>query len=91
MALGVDPKAARDYVGPAEPIHFEVEQANWLAVRVFLRCGTQWRRDPHGALTGIDYSSLETVMRLMGVDDPQDVFERVAVIEDESLRIIRKN
>lgn len=67
-----------------EPL--EIMPANWEATQTFVRCQTQWRVGMAGP-TGLDYPAVETVMRLLGVEDPADCFDRLQIIEAESLRI----
>ena len=46
-----------------------------------MACATQWRLRPMGGVQGIDYSALESVMRMMGVKRRADVFRQVRLIE----------
>lgn len=59
---------------------------NLLAVNVFIAMGSQWRIGTNGA-TGLDYSALPVVMRMVGISakDRSAVFEDVRVMEDAAL------
>lgn len=62
---------------------------NWEAVQLFLKCATQWRTSGlSGIRTGLDYPSVEAVMRITGVRDRPDVFWRLQLIEDEVLKAL---
>ncbi len=74
---------------------FAVLPENWRAFEVFLECARQWRWrpaafhiTPSGAIVplpptreSIDRTRLESVMRMMAVDDVPDTLQRVALIE----------
>lgn len=63
---------------------FEVADANWDGVQVFLASGTQWRVGMGGA-TGLDYTAVRAVMGLLGVTDERSCFWRVQVLEQQML------
>ncbi|KCB52772.1 MULTISPECIES: DUF1799 domain-containing protein [Bordetella] len=58
---------------------------------VFEAMGTQWRIG-YGGPTGLDYSALSSVMRMLGVppSDEVDVFDSVRVMEAAALRMMNK-
>jgi hypothetical protein len=60
---------------------------NLLAVNVFIAMSTQWRTGAVGA-TGLDYSALPAVFRLVGVPRAlwTDTFECLRILEGEALR-----
>ncbi|MHA7855434.1 DUF1799 domain-containing protein [Marinobacter shengliensis] len=59
---------------------------NWEALQVFLKCATQWRHaGMEGVRTGLEYSSVDAVMRITGVKDPSDTFWRLQLIESGAL------
>jgi hypothetical protein len=67
---------------------FEVFPENWEAVNLFLRLDTQWRRSlmPCGQgfisrAAGIDYTALESLMRMHRIEDMTDCFDRVRTME----------
>lgn len=68
----------------------EVWPDNWVIVDVFMSMMTQWRIC-HAGMTGLDYTALEAVMRIAGVqdDDRADVFAGIRIMEAEALRVIR--
>lgn len=59
---------------------------NWEALQTFLKCATQWRHaGMEGVRTGLDYLSVDAVMRITGVKDPSDTFWRLQLIENGAL------
>jgi hypothetical protein len=60
---------------------------NVTAVNVFIAMSTQWRTGAMGA-TGLDYSALPSVFRLLAVPRAlwTDTFECLRVLEGEALR-----
>jgi len=75
-----------EWTDPAllEPEHFEVWPENWEAVRLFIRCQTQWRIGMNGR-AGLDYGALLAMGSLYQVDNLSQVVEDVQVIEVEIL------
>lgn len=69
----------------------EVYPGNWLAVRAFLALATQWRQAPFGGRVGLDYTAIMPTLRLMSVPRKEwpDVFDRLRVLEEESLEAAR--
>ena len=65
-------KVAEDYL---------VYPENWDAVTVFNRMQSQWRYAPSGVRTGLDYPAIETVMRIIGIKDAADTFDRMQTME----------
>jgi len=61
------------------------------ATNLLIAMATQWRVGPAGA-TGLDYSALPHVFRLMGVPaiDRPSLFEDLRVMESEALRTMRE-
>lgn len=58
---------------------------------MFIACATQWRVGMSGP-TGLDYSAVQSVFRIMGVlrsDWPQ-VFDDLRIMEDAALEVMRK-
>jgi len=63
---------------------FEVDYYNWAALEVFQTCCTQWRviSGVAGAVPqGLDYSSVESVMRILNVKDTKKTFQKLQYIE----------
>ena len=69
----------------------EVWPDNVQALNVMIAMGTQWRVGMAGA-TGLDYSALPAVMRLVGVPtaDRGEVFDSIRTMEDAALQTMRK-
>jgi hypothetical protein len=67
-----------------EPEHFEVWPENWEAVRLFIRCQTQWRIGMNGR-AGLDYAAVLAMGSLYQIDNLSQVVEDVQVIEAEIL------
>lgn len=57
---------------------------NWEAVRLFIRCQTQWRISMNGR-AGLDYGALLAIGSLFSVENLSQVVEDVQVIEAEIL------
>jgi hypothetical protein len=62
------------------------------AVNVFQSMGTQWRCGAFGR-TGLDYTAIPTVFRLLGVvkKDWAQVFDDLRTMEGEALLIMQEN
>lgn len=74
-----------------------MEPENWDAVRVFLACQTQWRREFAGMDAtliwhGFDYNGLAVVIRMHGHtgSKAQGIFGDVQVMEQAALPILNK-
>ena len=65
---------------------FEVWEENWPTMLVFLRLQTQWNVGPMGGFIGLNYQSVEFVIKLFEVENPSEVFEGLQLIESEILR-----
>ena len=74
---------------PETPEHFEVWEENWPAVEIFLRCQTQWRTTMAG-VCGLDYSAVEWLFRLYGVENQPTVLENLQVMEAAAVKILNK-
>lgn len=86
-AMGLPPdEIKRRVAAGAAPLAIWPENAT--AFRVFAAMETQWRHGPSGR-TGLEYSALPAVMRLVGVGDTdeQAVFATVREMEAEALAI----
>jgi hypothetical protein len=62
---------------------------NLAAMNVLIAMGTQWRTAGYGP-TGLDYTALPAVMRLVGVARAEwpDTFECIRVLESEAMKIM---
>lgn len=79
--MGAPPEIIEKHCGVQS---FEVDYYNWEAVLIFQGCATQWRiiATMGGAIVqGLDYSSVESVMRIRKVKNPYKTFMRVQFIE----------
>lgn len=65
---------------------------NLQAVNIFIAASTQWRTGASGA-TGLDYTALESVMRMSCVKrgDMADLLEDIRIMEDVALETMRKS
>lgn len=66
---------------------FEVWEENWPIVEMFLRCQTQWRTTAAG-VCGLDYSAVNWLFRLYGVDDCRAMLEGLQVMEVEAVKVL---
>lgn len=62
------------------------------AVNTFIAMATQWRMGPAGPI-GLDYTPLDTVLRLSGFpeSDWPAAFEGLRAMESEALKIMGEN
>jgi hypothetical protein len=69
----------------------EVWPDNLLAVNTFIAVSTQWNVGPGGPL-GLNYASLEAVMRMhqIPIESHREVLEGVRTIEDAALAEMRR-
>ena len=76
---------------------FEVYPENWEAVRVFVAMTTQWRMTGIAGFggasmlhTGLDYSALEPVFRMLGVKRRRRaaLFQQIRVMEEAALEVL---
>ncbi|WP_035573005.1 DUF1799 domain-containing protein [Halomonas halocynthiae] len=76
---------------PATPDVCEVWQEHTEALDVFLACRTQWRiiAGMSGAHhQGLDYTALESVMRMKRVEDPDETLAQIQHIEAGALEAL---
>jgi len=71
---------------------FAVFPENWQALAVFKTLGSQWHYKmiytEAGMISmpcGLIYTSVESVMRMQGADDTNDMFERIRIMESAAL------
>lgn len=69
----------------------EVLWENRRAVAVFLAVQSQWRHAPMGGLLGLDYTGLESAMRMMRIRRRRDTFARVRAIESGALSYLEEH
>lgn len=71
---------------------FEVMPENLDAVHVFIACGTQWRYRAAGngsQVVGLDYLSVEAMLRLYRTSHRRDVFDKIRIMELAALEVFR--
>ncbi|UBU50403.1 DUF1799 domain-containing protein [Cobetia amphilecti] len=76
---------------PAEPGVYELWEEHLTALDVFLSCRTQWRviSGMSGAHhQGLDYSALESVMRMKAIEDPGGTLVQIQHIEAGALEVM---
>ena len=73
----------------SKPEYFEVEPEAWPAVKLFLRCQTQWRMGPNGAV-GLDYNALAWLVTIEKDSDAAAMLDDIQVIEQEVLAALSK-
>lgn len=81
------PQEIVEAVQDHDPEHFEVFEENWEAVQIFLRMTTQWNRID-GAFIGLNYVALESILRVLEVENKKAVFEDIQFMEFEALRVL---
>lgn len=57
------------------------------AADLYLTLVHQWRRGPTGMIEGLDYSAVESVIRIRGYPDQGELFDRLQVLEFETINI----
>lgn len=76
---------------------FEVWPENWKAVQLFLALSTQWRFVGISTMvgarivqTGLDYSAVESIMRLMDIKPRRRaaLFKKLQIMEQAALDIV---
>ena len=63
---------------------FEVWEENWESVMIFIKLMTQWRTTMGGVI-GLDYSVLQMLFELYDIDNRQEIFENIQIMEQEAL------
>lgn len=87
----MDAFGGEDVPLPVDPEEdFAVYPENWEAVQLFLKLGTQWRVGAMGGFFGLDYSSVESTMRICRVRKKRKVFEQLRIMEVAALPVLNK-
>ena len=60
---------------------FGILPENWQAANAFLACATQWHHDRNGVPLGLRYEAVDLVLRLRGIENIDDAFQRLQVME----------
>ena len=84
LALGASPDQISSVELRAVENTCQVWEENWEALMMFLKMQTQWHVGMAG-LIGLNYQSLESLIRLYDVKEPVILFEKVQVIERAAL------
>ncbi|MDR6500314.1 hypothetical protein J2785_003470 [Burkholderia ambifaria] len=96
-AFGARPADLEVAASQAADTAFEVYPENWEAVRAFVSMTTQWRMTGISGFggasmlhTGLDYSALEPVFRLLGVKRKRRaaLFQQIRVMEEAALEVL---
>lgn len=67
--------------------HFEVYPDNWLAVRTFAICSTQWQVN-FDKFVGLRYEGVKAALDMVGVRRSSYVFEQVRHMERIALEVL---
>lgn len=70
----------------------EVWQENWQSVTLFLALSTQWNVSPAGSALGINYVSIESIMRIFSIKKKKRVamFDDIRLMELAALGVLRE-
>lgn len=82
-AVGLAPDLAAGLAPRGERSH-GVGRDIWDAVRLFVACGTQWRRDG-GALSGLAYADVRAAAEWLGIATRPRLLDDLRVMEAEVL------
>ena len=63
---------------------FVVWEENWESVMIFIKLMTQWRTTMGGVI-GLDYSVLQMLFDLYDINNRQEIFENIQIMEQEAL------
>lgn len=72
-----------------EPKLYEVWVEHKASLLMFLRCQTQWRMGPSGAI-GLDYGVVLELFKLYNVKDRQVVMEEIQIMEARALELLNE-
>jgi len=67
-----------------------VWEENWEVINWFLRIQTQWRVGGLGTLTGLCYSDVLSVGRLLEIPNLSEVFEDLQLLEITVMELLNK-
>lgn len=59
-------------------------------MQLFTRLSTQWRYGGMGGIIGLDYPSLESVMRMLRVKDKAGILDQIQTMERAALEVLNK-
>ena len=69
---------------------FEVSEEHWESVMLFIKLMTQWRTTMGGVI-GLDYTVLQMLFELYDVNNRQEIFEDIQVMEREAIIHMNKD
>ena len=61
------------------------------AIALFAAASTQWRYAFSGVRTGLDYSGVESMIRMHGIDPDSETFSKIQILERELIAVDREN
>ena len=67
---------------------FDIWPANERALEAFLRVRRQWRVSPAGGVMGFDYSGVEALLRMSGIEVDVALLDDLAVMEDAAVEVL---
>ena len=70
----------------------EVWPENWQSVTLFLALSTQWNVSPAGSALGINYVSIESIMRIFSIKKKKrmTMFDDIRLMELAALSVLRE-
>ena len=69
---------------------FHVWPENWEVVEMFMRLQTQWHYSGMGQMTGLNYASVEALLRIYRKKKPRELLDDLQVMELAALRVVRE-
>ena len=69
-----------------EPENFEVWPEHVEVLEMFIRCQTQWRAGPNGAI-GLDYGVVLELCSVYAVEDKRQMLDDLQVMEGHALHL----
>jgi hypothetical protein len=69
---------------------FEVWPENWDTVQFFMRLGTQWRYNTAGHATGLNYPSVESMLRILKIKNKAEMMGGLQIMERAVLETLNR-
>lgn len=89
-AFGAPPEVLAQLNEASPEEDFPVLSENWDIVQLFMRLQTQWKYASSGTAIGLDYTSVDVVMRRLNIEDTDgSVFDGLQVMEFAALDAVR--
>jgi hypothetical protein len=73
-----------------EAKRFEVWPENWDTVQFFMRLGTQWRYNTAGHATGLNYPSVESMLRILKIKNKVEMMAGLQIMERAVLETLSR-